>query len=212
MSDAQVAARWLNESHQASHDRVLGIYNELESLRSGFVALQALRDTSPAIRALRDKTPALEIKPDAAWSARYRREHQRLEKKTNALNKTLRRYAFRPGVGYTVITDMRGAGLVPDANKRTRLIVGEWELVEADAVLSLVRLYLRDELHRVQLCEMCKKRWRVKAKKHYRFCSSECREAYYSQAPDYDERRKQIQQNYRDRKKRNLAAGWRPKP
>jgi hypothetical protein len=164
---------------------------------------------------IRAKKPS-EIRPDAAsaaFDAKYRRVWRKSDEQFKALNQTLRHYTFHPGISYTLITDMRGAGLVPEASKRRfRLIVGEWVLVEADAVLSLVRLYVRDELHRVQLCERCKTRWRVKAKSHYRFCSPECREAYYSESPDYDERRKKIQQDYRDRQKRNKAAGWRPKP
>jgi hypothetical protein len=204
MGDAEVVARWLNDSRGACRRRILAIHAELETLRSAYARLQEFRATSPA---LKTKAPPMAEKLDAAaWTAKYRRDFEQLQDQTNRLNKILAHYAFRPGVGYTVITDMRGAGLVPDANKGSfRLRVGEFELVEGDAALALVRLYLKGELGRVQLCEMCKKRWRVKAKSHYRFCSDDCRESYYAKAPDYHSRKAATQRRYRENQKRRDA-------
>jgi hypothetical protein len=206
LSDAEVVVRWLNDAPRASRDRVLGIYRSLESLHPGLSALQELeREADERIRAM--KVP----KPDAAsaaFDAKYRHQYRTVEKQFSAINKTLASYSFHPGVGHIIISDMKGAGLVTNANKRTfRLPVGEWQLVEADAALALVRLYLIGELHKVHLCAKCGLRWHVAAKSHYRFCSAECRETYYTEAPDYQAQRKKIQQDYRDRQKRNKAAG-----
>ena len=206
LSDAEVVVRWLNGSQRRT---LLAIREKLMELSKGLADLQRTHDSSPVFLALKS---GVAPSPDANWTAKYRREYQRIQKQMITLNKTLSRYVFRPGIGYTVISNMRGAGLLPDAGRQKfRLIVGEWKLVEADAVLSLIRLYLVGELDRVQLCKMCKKRWLVQAKSHYRFCSSECRQAYYSKAAGYAERRKKIQQDYRDRMKRNRGYGWREK-
>jgi hypothetical protein len=201
MADAEVVVRWLNGSQGGSRDRVLAIHRELEALRSGHLQLQQVRERLLAIVTSRGR------KRRAALDAQYQREYRQLEQQTTRLNKTLTRYVFRPGVGYVVSTDRRSAGLVPDTDKRGfRLEVGEWELVETDAALSLVRLYLTGELDRVQLCEMCKKRWRVRAKSHYRFCSAQCRESYYVHSPGYHERKKENQSEYRKRIKQREAA------
>jgi hypothetical protein len=209
MSDAQIVVRWLNEAQRAERAHVLSLHNELESLASGLSALQKMEATGPVMRALKGEIARSELKPDAAYTAKYRRAFRKLKKQMKTLNETLRRrYAFHPGIGYTIITDMRGAGLVSDADKRAfRLIVGEWELVEADVALSLVRLYLRGELERVRLCERCKRRWVDRAKSHYRFCSDECRESYYTESDDYYDRKADNQRNYRERKKLAEARG-----
>jgi hypothetical protein len=202
LSDAEVVVLWLNGPKGAERDRVLGFRKELGAISSGFAHLLETHATSPAWIALKTKAPS---SPDPDWTAKYRAELEQLQKRTDTLNKRLSCYAFHPGIGATVITETRNGGLVPDADKRSlKLRVGEFELVEADAALALVRLYLVGELHRVQLCEMCKKDWRVKAKSHYRFCSGECRESYYAKSPDYNERKAKSQARYRQRLKKYL--------
>ena len=202
MADAEVVARWLNGSRGHARERMLALRRELDALRAGHVELQETRQRLIAIIKSRSR------KGLSALDAQHREKFAQIDQQTRRLNKALSRYAFRPGIGYVVIADMRSAGLLPDENKREfRLQVGEWELVEADAALSLVRLYLTGELDKVQLCEMCRKNWRVRAKSHYRFCSAQCRETYYIHSPNYHERKRKNQSEYRDRLKRMKAAG-----
>lgn len=208
MSDAAVSVQWLNYAKAGERKRIVNLREELERLNRDLVAYQDLHDASPVL-----KNVSADTAQRTEYTAEIRHKYRQLQLRVNRLNKFLTRYKFHPGVGAVLITESRSAGLEPFTTKGGfRLIVGEWELVEADAALSLVRLYLTGELGRVQLCEMCKKRWRVKSKSHYRFCSGECRETYYTTATDYQERRKKIQQDYRDRKKRNKNLGYRPKP
>ena len=97
--------------------------------------------------------------------------------------------------------------MVPDENKRWfQMHIGNETISEADAVISLVRLAESGDLGKVRLCEMCKERWRVAAKRNYRFCSDQCREAFYAKAPDYHSRKAANQRKYREGLKRKLAA------
>jgi hypothetical protein len=136
----------------------------------------------------------------ASLAADYKKMYRRLGRQQREINEALSRYIFRPTLTYEIITDTRGQGLIPD-QRGFRMQVGESTLLEADVVISLVRLYRADELFRVRLCIMCKKRWLVASKSHYQFCSGECREAYYTNSPDYNERRAKIQREYRKRLK-----------
>jgi hypothetical protein len=96
--------------------------------------------------------------------------------------------------------------MVPDQKERWfQMYVGDQTISEADAVISLVRLAETGDLRKVRLCEMCKERWRVAAKRNYRFCSGECREAFYAKAPDYHSRKAANQRKYRENLKRRLT-------
>ena len=84
--------------------------------------------------------------------------------------------------------------------------IGDKTINEGDAVISLVRLAETGELVKVRLCEMCKERWRVAAKRNYRFCSDQCREGFYTKSPDYHSRKAANQRKYRENLKRIQAA------
>ena len=197
--------RWLNEARGSAHAHVLEIRKQLEDFHAGLARFREVDAKNPVTVALLTKTRPV---PDAAYTAKYQREYRRLEKEITAINKALKRYAFRPAIGYVITSDARGGGLVPDVDKRTfKLSFGDWELVGADAALALVRLFLKGELQRVQLCEMCKQRWVDRAKSHYKFCSGECREGYYAEAPGYAKRKADNQARYREHKKRAEVAG-----
>src|SRR6266581_3478633 len=92
-----------------------------------------------------------------------------------------------------------GSRLFRHENKRWfQMTIGQETISEADAALSLVRLAETGELGKVRLCEMCKERWRVAAKRSYRFCSDRCREDFYAKAPDYHGRKAANQRRYRE--------------
>jgi hypothetical protein len=211
LSDAEVAARWLNASKGTrSHSRVLAIREQLERLRSGLDLLQKQRQDLGAkgIDLFKRNKGQTAVRVLAKDGAAHQRLWRQLNREHRKLNEALSRYVFRLSVGYTVITDSRRAGLLPNNEKsyfQMKLDDGSI-LYEPDAVMSLVRLFLINELHRVRLCEMCKQRWRVAAKSHYRFCSPECRQAFHISADDYNERKARNQKEYRERLKRKELA------
>ena len=76
-------------------------------------------------------------------------------------------------------------------------------LYEADAAISLVRLYLSGDWERLRLCEKCKRRWLVATKSHYRFCGEQCRESYYAESEGFSEHRAKIRAVRQRLKKRS---------
>jgi hypothetical protein len=200
LSDAVVAVEWINRTKGIERKRILDLRGEIERFDKELAKRHELNDAAPTMM----KAPLEERR---AYTLNVRRLSAMLRKRHARINRTLTRYRFSPGLGVELITKTRQAGLTPFAGKReTRVNINGCELVEADAALALVRLYLIGELHKVHLCDKCGLRWHVAAKSHYKFCSGECREAYYTEAPDYQERRKQIQQTHRDKVKLAKAA------
>lgn len=194
LADAEVLVRWLNATRHlgAECSRISDLYSQLAELRSGHTRLQKLLK---GLRAGVGKRARPRLTPA---QAEYEREYRNLESKTEKVNQTLARYVFRPAVGYTVITETRSGGLTPDvAEWMFRSTVGEWELLEADAAMSAVRLYLSGELARVHLCDFCRSEWHVRAKSHYRYHSEECRNSAYAQSPQYLARKRANQKRYR---------------
>jgi hypothetical protein len=145
----------------------------------------------------------------------YNKLIRAIERSTDALNQVLAQYSFRPQVAYfrpwsgaSVLQHDWAGGMFPDVDKRWfKIQIGDSTISEGDAVLALVRLHLANEGHKVTLCEECRKRWRVVAKSHYRFCSDRCRGNYYAKSPDYHDRKAKNQARYRANNKRARAAG-----
>jgi len=197
--------RWLNASKgTASHERVVLIRRELEDLPSEFAAhAGAYVHSSGGV--LRLGEPPGGKRGD--WPKKKLRAQRQLHDRHVALNMALENYIFRPRATYVILGRGWIFGMVPDENKRWfQMHIGNETISEADAVISLVRLAETGDLGRVRLCEMCKERWRVAAKRNYRFCSDQCREAFYAKAPDYHSRKAANQRKYRENLKRRLAA------
>ena len=77
---------------------------------------------------------------------------------------------------------------------------------EGDAVLAALRLAERSLLNRVRLCERCSVNWIFAKHKNYKFCGTQCREAYYTSTLEYRESKKRQMREYRDRKRRKEEA------
>jgi hypothetical protein len=197
--------RWLNASKgTASHNRVVLIRRELEELPSEF-ATHAGAYVHSSGGVLRFGESFREQRRD--WPKEKLKVQRSLHNRHVALNKTLENYIFRPRATFVILSRAWIFGMVPDENKRWfQMAIGDETISEADAVISLVRLAETGELGKVRLCDMCKKHWRVAAKKHYRFCSEECREAFYARDPDYHSRKAANQRRYRENLKRNQVA------
>lgn len=194
LSDAQVLARWLNESRGNSRNRVLKLFDEMKDLGEGLTDLNELHDKIRSQAADRDKSGLTK------FADRYKEMHKAVGGQLHEVNAALSRYAFRPSLVYTCVTDTRSHGFRPDPRGST-IQVGDWTLSEADVAMSLVRLYKTGDLSRVRLCAMCQKCWLVAAKRHYQFCSGGCRETFYTKSPGYNRRRAEIQKRYRERLK-----------
>lgn len=216
LSDASIAVQWLNTAKDAkatrSYQRVASVRRQLEEFRSLRAILQEYGTDSRAWKKAARKqerqralvnagTKGLTVTfPAIDYDApAYRRIHRRAERLHSDINEALCKYAFRPRVTYFVAGDVWRSGMVPDDNSRWfEMKIGGWTTVsEADAVLCLVRLDLTGEVGQVRLCETCRDRWRVAAKSNYRFCSSDCRSAFYAKQPNYHARKAANQRKYR---------------
>jgi hypothetical protein len=141
------------------------------------------------------------------WPKEKLRVQRQFHDRHVALNKALEKYVFRPRATFIIVPRLWMFGMVPDENKRRfKIHIAGETISEADTVLSLVRLAQTGDLGKVRLCEMCKERWRVAAKRSYRFCSDQCREAFYAKSPEYHSRKAANQRKYRETLKRNEAA------
>jgi len=197
--------QWLNASKGTpSHGRVVAIRRDLEELPFEF-AIHANAYMHNVGGVLRFGEPPPEKRHE--WPKDKLRVPRQLRERHVALNEALAKYVFRPRATCVILSRRWIFGMVPDENRRWfRITVGQETISEADAALSLVRLAETGEIGKVRLCEMCKDRWRVAAKRNYRFCSDQCREAFYAKAPDYHSRKAGNQKRYRENLKRNLVV------
>lgn len=189
--------QWLNAAKRtASYQRVLQIRGELVELGT---QLDAIRQH---LKTLHDDPR------NAKVLLSYSKDLESFRARHNALNKVLARYTFHPALAYKLTTGTWRYGMVPgESRPGFRTTVSDGELTvnvrEADVVAALVRLAAGRELRKVRLCEQCQKRWRVSLREMDRFCSGECREAWYVNSPDYKPRKAANQANYRAQLKRN---------
>lgn len=200
-ADAQIVCHWLNAVQGKEHSRIHALHAQLDEIHNATASAQQQHEDLRRKVAAQDRAGLPEL------GAEYKRAFRKLEKLHRAVNGALERYVFRPAIGYTTMTETRAAGLAPDANKRSfHLQYGESMLYEADAAISLVRLYLSGDWERLRLCEKCKRRWLVATKSHYRFCGEQCRESYYAESEGFSEHRAEIQKRYRQRLKKRQQA------
>jgi len=198
LSDAETVVEWLNASKgTASCERVVFVRRELEALPA---------EWSP--HTFGPPPWGRPVSPGVNNGDEWRKELRQLDLRHHLLNQALAKYIFRPRVTYRIADDTWHFGMVPDEKKRwIHIKVGERTISEADAVMSLVMLASIGEIERVHLCDMCKQRWHVAAKRNYRFCSNECRESFYKSAPEYHATKAAIQRRYRARQKE--MSQWR---
>jgi hypothetical protein len=236
LSDAAVTVQWLNAAKEApraaSYERVALIRQQLEELRTKRTKLKEFgpdpEEWDAACREMKEQRERVKArKPGHAvrfpgdrnrdtpeGEKQYLELNQQINMLADSLNESLSRYAFRPQVVYarlpgsiTVLQNIWAGGMVPDNNKRWFQVKVNGSIIsEADAALALVRLDLTGEMHKVRLCEKCKDRWLVAEKSNYRFCSGQCREAFYVSQPGYDERKAKNQSKYRANLKKMHAA------
>ena len=198
--DAALTVEWLNASEgTAAYRRVLALRTELEALRAEldkpFQPIQWETATRPT-----------------AQSAKHLERENEFTKRHRRLNLLLGGYSFKTALAYnladhrwwiTVIPkNPRGPQIeIEDAIGFRKIRVGE-----AWVVAALARLAASRELSTVHLCEDCQERWHVALRSIDRFCSGECREHFHTHSDAYRERKRKIQQEYRQRMKDNFGS------
>jgi hypothetical protein len=127
------------------------------------------------------------------------------------VNRRLAAYGFVPALKptswqplscayYALPKSTRGPfGEVSDGSRTVKVY-------ECHAANALARLFARSELQTVHLCDGCGAIWHVAPRSIDRFCSKECREKWYTKSPKFLEKRREIQQRYRENLKRRDRA------
>ena len=83
---------------------------------------------------------------------------------------------------------------------------GTYRMSEGAAILCFARLHTSGELHRLRLCDRCKREWVAATKTHYRFCSDKCREETYAATEEYKRRKREQMRTQRRNERRRIAA------
>ena len=200
LTDALMVVEWLNaDVTQGTAERleVLRLRDEFEALGA---MLQSLHQQCTHARKGRQFPPTRE---EIEQILRYSKEYNLFRERHNKFTKALTAYPFCPSMTPDILSGNWYYNTVPtDAPgpEITITLEGISSSVNAAAVvMALARLAGNKELHKLRLCEECKKNWRVSERDIDRFCSSRCRELWHKAQPDFKERRKKIQKNYRDR-------------
>ncbi len=223
LNDASIVTQWLNSAQdakaRASYGRVVSIRQQLENLQRLRERFKEFgpdpKEDARAWRKYEEERAKVKAgqkaKPVTFPAYRDSQGDRKLQRQTNRLasrlNEALSQYTFRPQmahvrVGFSVLQNLWAGGMVPDAKEAWfQMKVNGWTISEADAALALVRLDLVGEVSKVGLCEQCRRRWRVAAKTHYRFCGKQCRLEFYASSDNYRRQRVEAQQRYRDRRK-----------
>lgn len=203
LGDADKAVQWLNASKGTrSHDRVVHIRRELDALPADYSAhADAFFHSSGGVMRIGQAL-------GGNWPKEKLLVQRQLGERYTALQKALSKYIFHPAATYVMASrKWLFFGMVPEEKKRWFQTRIDHQMVnEADAVMALMRLAEIGDLHKVCMCEVCKARWLFAAKRNYRFCSAQCREAFYAKAPEYHSRKAANQRKYRERLKRMEAA------
>lgn len=207
-SDALIAVEWLNAAMGSpAYRRALAVRQELEELGTTMDFLRQQRGEARA----RNKGRRAPLSQGELSEAVERAELQtRFRERHNALNRLLARYAFVPVMAYDLDAGIWRCASAPKATRGRTVQVSDGaftvQVGEPAVIAALCRLAASRELYKARLCEECHQRWRISERMMDRFCSAECRVAWYMKSPDYSKRRQDIQQRYRDGLKRKLAA------
>lgn len=195
--DAALTVEWLNACKgTAAYRRVLALRTELEALRAELDRPFSAIEWETADR-------------PTAQSAKHLRRLNEFTERHHQLNLLLGRYSFKTALAYN-LSDHRWWIAVIPKNQRGPHIEVENEIQfpkirvgEAWVVAALARLAASRELSKVHLCDNCQERWLVALRSIDRFCSNECREHFHTHSDAYRERKRKIQQQYRQRIREN---------
>jgi hypothetical protein len=170
LTDAQMAAAWLNAVKGAAYRRVLALHAHLDRL-DGLLSGE-LQAHSPN-----------------EWFG-----HQ------SATNTLLERYSFVPRLArdpsgarrYTAVPRRKTGPTVEVSDGRITLPVGE-----PTVAATLARLYAARELFHVHRCDRCG-RWHARVRRMDRFCSRDCQIEHYTSSDEARERNRLAQERHRE--------------
>ncbi len=175
--DARLAATWLNASTKTPAAR------RILTLRDELLALLRLREPGRAQYLQRMGLPEL--------------------------NRRLERYWFSPMLSLDPKTNRFQSSQSPKSVPGPTAILkdGTREILirESTVAAALVRLAAQRRLNMLHRCDACEK-WHVAPRSIDRFCSDQCRTQWHAQSPEYLDRRRQIQREYRARVTAKIAA------
>jgi hypothetical protein len=86
------------------------------------------------------------------------------------------------------------------------LHLDEGNFYEGDAVIGVLKLAEKGTLQCLRLCKRCQRQWIFARKKHYRFCSEHCRNAFFYDDPETKERKAAAMRRLRKINKERLSA------
>jgi hypothetical protein len=207
-SDALSAVAWLNKCKgTAAYRRVLQIRGELEQLGA---MLDSLRRQRQDGRARRKGSTTFPTQEEITEEVQLAELYTRFREGHNDFNRLLSKYTFVSAMAYDPDTGIWRFNPVPKGRRGRVIEVSDGrftvEVDETAVVAALARLAANRELYKAHLCEQCHERWRVSERRMDRFCSQQCREAWYTASPEYDKRRQDIQRRYRENVRLKIAA------
>lgn len=208
LTDAVFAVEWLNATKGTAAQRaVLQIRDELEALGVMLNSLHEQRQNATAKRIGRPIPPAqtAEFQEAVREVEEFGALQKQFHKRQAALNEPLSNYTFCPVMDCNWSSDEWLYNLVPRKPRGRQIEITyqgrRVQLNAATAAAALSRLAVNRELHKVRLCVKCKENWRVSERAIDRFCSPQCRQAFYEAQPSFKERRRKIQKEWRMRDK-----------
>lgn len=201
LTDALIAVEWLNTFKKTkARKRVLQIRDELEQLRAMLNSLKGHTLIRPEHITKPGQLDEFEFYTE------FRERH-------NKLNETLARYSFCPVMAYDVVSGAWRYNAIPKKARGLEIEIKHQGLKihvnEASVVAALARLAANGDLHKLRLCAQCRENWRVSEREIDRFCSQRCREAFYRAQPNFTDRRKKIQKDWRENEKSAQPKHWR---
>lgn len=157
-------------------------------------------------------------------SPKVKKDKRKLAREANRpyadLQRSLQRYVFRPRLtgmtgGEWILNfyrpALKGEFLWKTEYGRTSepgaTVIGlpTYTVSEGDAVLAILRLAQRGLLDRVRPCPTCLQTWVYAKHTNYKFCSTKCRENYYTKTDEYRAKKADQMRQYRDRLRRREA-------
>lgn len=220
--DAMLAVEWLNATQRtAAYRRVLMVRRELEELGAMLNSLrqleqareQRIRNQKPLEEILeisRSLSPTEKIEADEAIKAKQMLRAQ-FRERHNAFNQLIARYTYVPVLDYSPDYGIWRFNAVSKRSREPKITVNDGysniRVDESTVIAALCRLAANRELFKVRLCAQCEKHWRVSEREMDRFCSPECREAFYAKSSEFHRRKADNQREYRARLKQLQARG-----
>jgi hypothetical protein len=198
---------WLNDARgTGAYDRVTALIEEVRSLQSDF-------DRSPL--GWKNAEPSdSELETDRLFGERFQQIRTKLTRYTFSLRAGDAHSGHRRRIDIALRPDALPDDFTPptklspiSANESKITNPGTYRMSEGAAILCFARLHTSGELHRLRLCDRCKREWIAATKTNYKFCSDKCREETYAATPEYKKRKREQMRRQRRNERLRAAKG-----